>query len=395
MMKKLLIFFIGLILSCYSVYAQDFNQEEFNKLKEQANTPKSGSTKFLLTGYAFTGFEAKKKSNSFLSGGFAPIFLWKQSDKLFFEGELEIENVMGETKVDVEYANINYQLTKALTIRAGKFLLPFGTFNERLHPAWINRLPSKPLGFDHNGAGPSTDIGLEVRGGLQLGKSKMNYAAYLVNGAVLNDGTGNAKEAGMLMYENFEDNNNNKTIGGRIGLLPFSNSSLEIGFSGSYGKVGNKKTMFKNVNALMYAGDISFIKTVEKLKSVIDIKGQINFVNVDKANYVDTTGINTYSFDNNSMAYYGQISIHPSLLKNIIFQNVEIVCRYSSIALPDKALWTENISQLAFGLNYWLSWRTVFKISYQMQNSKADILNTSRMSMNKVNSLLLHIAIGF
>lgn len=378
-MKKIL-FINTFILSASLACSQDTLS-----LQQQINSAKPGKTHFLFTGYAFSEFKFSEDGNSFLAGSFAPIFLVKPSDKVFFEAEIETEFEEGELMIELEYADINYSIAKNMTVRAGKFLLPFGTFAERLHPAWINRLPSKPLGFDHNGVGPFSDVGVELRGGLQTGKSKTNYAFYVVNGAVLDDGMNNSATAGMLMYENYEDNNKNKTIGGRIGFLPFSNSSLEIGISGQYGKVGTDKTIYENVFAQMFAADFSYMKSFEKLKSVIDIKGQINMVNVDKADYADTSAMGAYTFDNKNTAYYSQISLRPALSKNKIIQNIEAVARYSSITQPEKSLWAENAVQWDFGLNYWLGWRSVLKLAYQIHQPEM---------MKQENIFTVQMAIG-
>ena len=124
-----------------------------------------------------------------------------------------------------------YVLNKNMTVRAGKFLLPFGTFMERLHPSWINRLPTKPLGFGHDGIAPSSGIGVEFRGAFDLGKSKLNYSLYSTNGPRLKDGSDEPEEAGMLQFSNFEDNNLNKSFGGRIGILPIAFSWSKKSFN--------------------------------------------------------------------------------------------------------------------------------------------------------------------
>lgn len=371
---------LGIIFIFFSAIAtaQDTTQTERN----QENVSKTSGSKFLLTGYGFTGFEMEQEGDetksNFGETGFNPIFLWKPSDKLFFESELELElSDDAGFEFELEYVNVNLILNKYMTLRAGKFLSPFGTFQERLHPAWINKLRSKPLGFGHEGVGPGSEIGVELRGGFPLGSSKLNYSLYLSNGPTLNTGDENAMMAGMLEFENMSDNNLNKAIGGRIGFLPFSNSSLEIGFSGQSAVVGEADkmingmidTMLDDVNALMYAVDFSYVKSIKPLKSIIDIKGQLNNVTVDKTefkNQMDTTGMMTYTFDNISQAYFIQFAYRPAMVKNKFFQNIEIVGRYSALTLPEKALWGEEKAQVIVGLNYWFTWRSALKINYQI-----------------------------
>ena len=68
----------------------------------------------------------------------------------------------------------------------GKFLSPIGQFRQNLHPSWINKLASAPPGFGHDGAAPTSDIGLQARGGFQIGNMFANYAVYASNGPELN-----------------------------------------------------------------------------------------------------------------------------------------------------------------------------------------------------------------
>lgn len=174
------------------------------------------------------------------------------------------------------------------TIVAGKFLSPFGTYNERYHPSWINAMPNAPLGFGHGGSFPTYELGLQFRGGFYLGSSKLNYALYASNGPILNTGENNREQAGTLVYTNFRDNNPNKAIGGRISWLPFKNSSLELGVSGQTAKVGNLGSDYQNIGALLYTFDISYVKTLDPLMGRFQLLGQYNTVEVDRATYVNT-----------------------------------------------------------------------------------------------------------
>ena len=103
---------------------------------------------------------------------------------------------------------------------------------------------------------------------------KYNYSFYAVNGAQLNEGDSEAHEAGKLKHAIFPDNNLGKTFGSRIGIFPFSDSNLEIGFSGMYGKVGSSHSDYEDIAALHHAFDLSFVKTLPAINSVLDVKGQ-------------------------------------------------------------------------------------------------------------------------
>ena len=153
----------------------------------------------MIRGYGHTGLNTlsndEETESSYVGSAFAPIFLFKHSDKLLFEAELEFVLEGNELEVGLEYANVMYVLNKNMTVRAGKFLLPFGTFMERLHPAWINRLPTAPLGYGHDGIAPSSGIGVELRGAFDLGGPKLNYSVYSTNGPRIKDGSIEPEEA--------------------------------------------------------------------------------------------------------------------------------------------------------------------------------------------------------
>ena len=71
---------------------------------------------------------------------------------------------------------------------------------------------------------------------------KWNYDIAVSNGhQLLPDGT--IQNAGLT------DNNRSKTFSGRIGWLPLSNSSVELGASYMEGKVGDIGTIYENVKA--------------------------------------------------------------------------------------------------------------------------------------------------
>jgi hypothetical protein len=386
-MKKLKLFAVvslGLIFCGSNSFAQDVASQTDQNLSAISNASSKGDTNFLLTGYAYSGF-AKEGSNqgSFGPLGFSPIFLWKKSDKLFVEAEMEFGIENGEIHLGLEYATLHYILNKYITLGAGKFLSPFGTFAERLHPNWINKFSDRPLGYSDEGTmiGPMGELGVELRGGAQLGNSKINYVGYVTNGPTLV--TDDPDAAGQLMYKNLSDNNNNKAIGGRIGFLPFSNSSLEVGVSGQTSVVGDKDSEFKNVGANLFSTDISFIHKVSIFN--IDLKGQLNNVAVDKASYTNKDGA-SYTFDNKTKAYYMQLALRPAFVKSKFVRNLEFAGRYSALNNPEGAIWAGNQKQIGFGVNYWLNWNSVLKIDY-MTNKMGDEASKG--------SVFVQLAFGF
>jgi len=312
-----------------------------------------------------------------------------------FEAELEFVLEGNELETGLEYADVMYVLNRNMTVRAGKFLLPFGTFMERLHPAWINRLPNTPLGYGHDGIAPSSGIGVELRGAFDLGGPTLNYSVYSTNGPRLKDGNLEPEEAGMLQFENYEDTNLAKAYGGRIGLLPFSDSSTEIGFSAySTSGTGEEDSEYEDIGAFLYALDFSFVKQISGISGVVDVKAQYNNSNVDTATFTELEdGIaEEYSFDNQSNSFYGQLSYRPTMASNDFVKKLEFVGRYSDFNAPEGAEWEEKSVQYAFGVNYWLSWRSVVKLSYQTTETEG---GHDGNGITNTDGLFLHWAIGF
>jgi len=339
--------------------------------------------KFLVKGYAFTNFEKEEEGISNFEAAFNPIFLWKHGDKLFFEGEFEME--LGEEGLDIglEYTQIFYFFNDYITFGAGKFLNPINVFVERLHPTWINKLPDKPLGMSLLA---SSQLGFQFRGGIPLGAKKLTYAFFVSNGPIINtqetpiveesinagvgnggvitpqDAGGGASGIGTLNYNNFHDNNENKAIGGRIGfyLLP----QLEIGYGFQTAKVGDKGSEFEDLTATNQVVDFSFLSDIEALKGKVDIRAQWAWLNIDNP------GIHPLEFENKSKGGYAQIAFQPNGVENEFFKNLEFVFRADRLDLPEEAPLNLDRDRLSFGLNYWVSPSSAFKFAFETMTIK-------------------------
>ncbi len=205
---------------------------------QQAAEWKNPNTLVHMAGYADVGYvKTEGEDGSFLVGIFAPIFHYQYKDTVMMEAELEFEvGEDGETEVALEYMTIDWFLNDYAVLVAGKFLSPIGQFRQNLHPSWINKLASAPPGFGHDGAAPISDLGFQIRGGFPMGNMRANYAVYVANGPEINaeaedDGAGGFEyELDGVAAEGFgADVDGEKTVGGRIGILPIA--SVEIGLS--------------------------------------------------------------------------------------------------------------------------------------------------------------------
>lgn len=219
------------VLAFIFTYAQDSTQKQIQSLQDEISILKKPSKiHFMVRWFAQFGFNAFDDDVNFNMTSFNPVLLWRQGNRFLFETEIEMEYMTNQLSVNLRYANASYMVTKDLVIKFGKILIPFGTFGEKLHPSWVNKCVTMPLGVGHDGMVPMSDIGFEVRGGLQLGSSKLSYSAYAVNRLTLKDGTVEPTEAGMLAFDNAIDNNKNKAMGARIGFYLFQTLHLRLDY---------------------------------------------------------------------------------------------------------------------------------------------------------------------
>lgn len=362
----------------------DETEKELKAIKSLATKAQAGTTRPLITGWADVGYADRKGDNSTFSASFNPILLWKLSDRLFFEAEVELELEGNETEIDLEYANLSYIVNDYLTLKGGRFLSPFGTFSERLHPGWINKLPDAPLPFGHDGIAPTSELGLQASGGFPAGPTKFNYAVYVSNGPRLNTGADEPDEAGLLHFDNNTDINNNKAVGTRIGFLPIP--ELELGYSVQYARVREGG----GTDAWLHSVDLGYVRNSPKLRGVVDVKAQWVWSQVD--DLVFDTGSGPFTFDNRRNGGYVQLAYRPSLMRNKFLQNLEGVCRWDMInnpsGAPAETAFDEN--RWTFGLNYWLGPSTVVKAAYQFGDR-----STPGEGSDNVNAILFQAAMGF
>ena len=188
---------------------------------------------FHLAGYASAGYtDVENETGVFSTANFNPVFHFQYRDRILWEAELEFEiEENGETETNLEYSSIDIFLNDYLTLLAGKFLSPLGYFRQNLHPAWVNKLPSAPPGFGHDGAAPEAEIGFQLRGGAPVGTKRLNYALYLGNGPELEAEDG---EVHSILTGGFtRDADGEKVLGGRLGFEP--SLHLEIGLTAAVG----------------------------------------------------------------------------------------------------------------------------------------------------------------
>ena len=363
-------------------------QEEIDRvderMKELINAVQPGNTKFLLTGYAFGQFVNREGEDSTFSAGFNPIFLWHLSDRVLFEGELEVRiEGSGEsaaTTVELEEANISVIVNDYMTLGGGKFLAPFGIFSERLDPAWINKLVDNPL--THDLMIPATQVGAYVRGGFPIGSAKANYAAFVSNGPVMV--VDDPEALGTLNFDNFDDVNDNKAVGLRAGLLLIP--ELELGYSLEFAQVAPPG--FPHVNALMQGVDLTYVKDSNAIGGVFNVMAEWVFTDAGDPTFDPdgSLGFGPVKFNNQRNGGWVQLAYRPSHNSNKFIRSLEGVFRYDRIDNPSGAPDSFDEQLYTIGLDYWINSSTVLKTAYEIDDkSKGD----------DANAFVTQLAVGF
>lgn len=306
-----------------------------------------------LGGYGFVNFVAPKNGNAaFSQVGFNPIFHYSYDDKIFFEGELELEaEEDGSTSTALEFANVNWLLSDNLMLVAGKFLSPLGNFRQNIHPAWINRFATMPLGFMDGGAAPIAHVGLQLRGSLAAtAAGQFNYSAFVANGPTLEAGDGDIE---AIATEGGTGNAGGKfTVGGRVGWFPVP--TLEI--AGSYAR-----------------GRLS-VSSIDGEAAENEPTRSYRFYGAD-FNWQPLPGLGVRGEYARQRAGRAQASLAPdkAAWRTWYTQAAyrfngkpwEVVARYGDFESHNKMM---SASQFGAGLNYWLTASTVIKAGYEFNN---------------------------
>ena len=315
---------------------------------QSANEWKESTSVTHLAGYASADYIDPQNGNSAFTANFNPMFHYMYGDRLLWESELAItldEN--GETEVELEYSTIDIFLNDNLILVAGKFLSPLGNFRQNLHPSWINKLPSAPPGYGHDGAAPAADIGVQLRGGMNLfEQSKLTYAGYIANGPKL---IGEDGEIHGIETEGVaSDADDSKIVGGRISFLPIP--KFEIGVSGAFGDA-----------AVVENDDIDFDGDPKRDYEVLGVDASYQWNNLDlRGEYI----MQDIANNENSVAAEGGKweSWYVQSAYKFAEAKWEGVLRYTDYTSPHP---DQSQEQWALGLNFLLTPTAIVKLGYE------------------------------
>ncbi|RMF15058.1 MAG: hypothetical protein D6757_05210 [Alphaproteobacteria bacterium] len=364
---------------------------------------RAGDVRFHLGGYAGGNVEFvdNGENSTFADVNFNPIFLVQYKDWLLFESELEFETTDGEgTKLELEYASLDLMLNDYATLVFGKYLSPIGLFQERLHPKWINKAISRPVGFDGT-VEPLTDVGLQLRGGIPVGENmKLTYVFMIGNGPQV-------EEEGQPALEGFgEDNNDNKAIGGRISFFPVP--WLELGGSAYHARVSGLDELSGEADADETGLGVhveAVPAALEPTNADLDIFGahavatykdldlRFEYLHSKRDAFIsvaDPGGLPEALPTQKTEAWYAQAAYKLAGVTNQEFvKDLELVARFSQLNVKQGILFVDDAQdRLTFGVNYLLAPNIVIKVNYERRDFDEPDLKTENRFMGQ-------FAIGF
>ena len=227
---------------------------------------------FTMVGDAEVQFgKIAHQHGAFAMADFAPIFLYRASDKILFEAGFDFiiqNNAPGgagyNTTVNLSFATIDYLMNDYMTLSAGNMLLPLGTYSER-SAGWLNKIPDSPM---PRNLLPGTGVGAQLRGAIPIGEKggSLNYSVFTANGPGSVDGSGNAGQLDLvgntgitLAGPNPANEHGGMGYGGRIAYFyPWkAQHDVEFGISGmssSWDNAGNRNYSAGVVDLAMHFG---------------------------------------------------------------------------------------------------------------------------------------------
>lgn len=215
----------------------------------------------------------------------------------------------GYLQKEVDYVQLDYIASPYLTVTVGRFLTPFGVFNERLYPIWIRDLQSDPLILPL-ATGPSgAGTGAMVRGGISVSKQvTLNYAAYY----------------STLITTSTVDSS--RFAGGRVGIF-LPGPRFELGGS------------FQHLLQDDRSNSFGFHFAWQPPQAPVDIR----------AEYARTSQGSGYWVE--SAYRFAQPPVWQDFLTHV--QIVGRMQEYFTSAQPEQALMPVNTKMFEFGVNYY------------------------------------------
>ena len=356
-----------------------------------------GSHTFQITGAAGFDFVYDQQSGA-LDGlhhatqntfffNWEPMVLYRPTDWILFEGELEGSFGQTGTGTDLPLADIQITLNDYMMIVAGLFDQPFGDWYEAQSPMWVNRFVSAPLPFGVEAVVPPSEIGLQLRGGLQWGDigQDVDYTVWGGNGPNFSEPVPGAAVGGPTAIASSQTNG--KSIGARVRFYPFPLDAhlgrLELGASTYNGKWMNGNWFnswgvdfnYFNGNLQMRGEWVEAYRQMQNGFSQDNRQGWylqagyfLNGINIPGL----PAGLSNYLHRLEPLVRYSGVNQHAVAIDDIHGATGIGVGGLQAGLIPDfglsgsPALFAPHSREVALGLDYWIApsivWQNEFDI---------------------------------
>jgi hypothetical protein len=348
-----------------------------------------GEHTFTLVGDAAGTFiyDRKAGTNTF-NLEFQPIILYRLNDWILFEGSIAAALPVGSNAdFELPVATAQIFLNDYMVINAGIFDQPFGDFYEDQGPVWVNRLITAPLPYGVEALVPPTDIGVQLRGGLQWGSlgQDLDYTAWIANGPGFDSSLPKPVVGEVVNpVNNIGVNTNGRAFGARFRVYPLPIDSnlgrLELGASTLDGKwLDGKWYNAWGVDFAYFKGPLQargeFLEMYRQMPTTSDDNRQGWYV---QAGYF----LNTL-----------RIPQAPERVEDFVHR-LELLVRYSGVnqraVVADEistvpvlgfngspSIFTPHAREVAIGLDYWIAPSIVLQneVDFELPGSGGSLIS--------------------
>jgi hypothetical protein len=183
--------------------------------------------------------------------------------ELFMELE---SNDPGVSELFLRYAQLDVRLAEQhLVMRAGLFLVPFGTYNTEVFPRFISKLPDRPGYFNELVPVAWREVGVQAFGKWEWKPGlSLSYAVYVTNGMQQPDPDGpddGVAEGGSIAdLENVfeETSNTSKSVGAHVRMEALPGLAIGLsGYTGPYTLNGKRQLSLAGMDLSFHRGKLS------------------------------------------------------------------------------------------------------------------------------------------
>lgn len=361
-MKKIIIILIIQWIVFQSLYSQSKDTAKVtDPLYQKPFLLKFGNLQ--LGGYTDMSYEFERENGiteeaTFKANRFNIFVYSRFFNRATIFGEIEFEE--GAEEIALEIAQLDFELTEALNLRAGILLPPLGRFNVN-HDSPKNDFTRRPLVSTEIIPSTLSEVGGGLFGNVYAGRMRFAYNMYLTNGftdgIILNGQGGTSFQAGKPSLG--EDNNTAPSYTGRIGFIPVPGIEAGLSFhTGAYNTYSVEGVdIDEKRNELILAADWDFSRSFKF--GTLRLSGEFAYAKIDIPENLASI------YAGKQQGYYVDLAYDflKGFVKILPKSYFTFALRYDEIHL-NKDIDGDLTTQFSIGLNFRPFEDSVFRINY-------------------------------